>query len=43
MSIAMGSFGWMPAAFWAATPHDLYAVCEFNERQEARRKAAEKG
>ena len=37
MSVAMGSFGWSPAEFWAATPHDFYAVCEFNEREHQRR------
>jgi hypothetical protein len=36
-SFAIGGLGWAPSEFWAATPHDLMAAAEWNEREAARR------
>ncbi|ARS29083.1 phage tail assembly chaperone [Sphingomonas sp. KC8] len=28
MGLAQAAFGWSAAQFWAATPHELYAMLE---------------
>jgi hypothetical protein len=28
MGIACAAFGWQPAQFWSATPHELAAISE---------------
>lgn len=32
MSMALGLFGWSPATFWSATPHEWFACLEHHER-----------
>lgn len=38
MGIMMDSFGWSADQYWAATPHEVWAVIE--ARQEANRRIA---
>ncbi|MDT7935211.1 MAG: phage tail assembly chaperone [Sphingomonadaceae bacterium] len=41
MSYAIGGLGWTPAAFWAATSHDLMAAAEWHQLQAELRRQKE--
>jgi hypothetical protein len=36
MGVLMNSFGWKPQDFWSATKHEVYALFDAREEENAR-------